>query len=79
MTREVLVAGETLIDFLPDRSGSLSAVESFSRRAGGAPANVAVGLARLDRTPWFCTRSRRTPSATTWRPSSTERGFRTGS
>ena len=55
MTREVLVAGETLIDFIPDRTGSLSAVESFSRRAGGAPANVAVGLARLDRTPWFCT------------------------
>jgi len=55
MSREVLVAGETLIDFIPDRPGSLAAVESFSRRAGGAPANVAVGLARLDRTPWFCT------------------------
>lgn len=55
MTREALVAGETLIDFLPDRHGRLADVESFSRRAGGAPANVAVGLARLDRTPWFCT------------------------
>ena len=55
MTREALVAGEALIDFIPDRHGPLTAVESFSRRAGGAPANVAVGLARLDRTPWFCT------------------------
>ncbi|QAU12277.1 carbohydrate kinase [Halorubrum sp. BOL3-1] len=55
MVREVLVAGETLIDFIPDRPGSLATVESFSRQAGGAPANVAVGLARLDRTPWFCT------------------------
>ncbi|MFC7323962.1 carbohydrate kinase [Halorubrum rutilum] len=55
MTRDVLVAGETLIDFIPDSPGSLGDVESFSRRAGGAPANVAVGLARLDRTPWFCT------------------------
>jgi len=55
MTREILVAGETLIDFIPDRPGPLAGVESFSRRAGGAPANVAVGLSRLDRTPWFCT------------------------
>lgn len=54
MTREALVAGEMLIDFIPDRHGPLAAVESFSRRAGGAPANVAVGLARLERTPWFC-------------------------
>jgi len=55
MTRDVLVAGETLIDFIPDDPGPLGDVDSFSRRAGGAPANVAVGLARLDRTPWFCT------------------------
>ncbi|GAA0542243.1 carbohydrate kinase family protein [Halorubrum ejinorense] len=55
MTRETLVAGEALIDFIPDRHGALAAVESFSRQAGGAPANVAVGLARLGRTPWFCT------------------------
>lgn len=52
---DVLVAGETLIDFLPEAPGPLATVESFTRRAGGAPANVAVGLARLDRTPWFCT------------------------
>ncbi|MFB6184643.1 MAG: carbohydrate kinase [Haloarculaceae archaeon] len=53
--RDVLVAGETLVDFIPDRPGPLDEVETFTRRAGGAPANVAVGLARLERTPWFCT------------------------
>ncbi|WP_115863830.1 carbohydrate kinase family protein [Halorussus litoreus] len=53
---DVLVAGETLIDFLPDAPGPLASVETFSRRAGGAPANVAVALARLDETPWFWTR-----------------------
>lgn len=50
----VLLSGETLIDFIPETAGPLSTVESFHRRAGGAPANVAVALARLDRTPWFC-------------------------
>jgi fructokinase len=53
---ELLVAGEALIDFLPDSPGPLAGVENFSRRAGGAPANVAVGLARLDAAPWFWTR-----------------------
>jgi fructokinase len=52
----VVVAGETLIDFLPDREGPLQSVESFSRRAGGAPANVAVALSHLDETPAFSTR-----------------------
>ncbi|WP_323171745.1 carbohydrate kinase [Natrialba sp. PRR66] len=52
----ILVAGETLIDFLPERPGSLTAVDSFDRRPGGAPANVAVGLARLGTTPLFWTR-----------------------
>ncbi|WP_435076613.1 carbohydrate kinase family protein [Halococcus sp. AFM35] len=52
-TPEILVAGETLVDFLPDRSGPLRAVEGFTRRAGGAPANVAIALARLDEQPWF--------------------------
>ncbi|WP_101297827.1 carbohydrate kinase family protein [Halegenticoccus soli] len=55
MTR-VLVAGETLVDFLPESTGPLSSVESFSRRPGGAPANVAVGLARLDAELAFWTR-----------------------
>ncbi|WP_129117003.1 carbohydrate kinase family protein [Halegenticoccus tardaugens] len=52
----ILVAGETIVDFLPDSTGSLSAVESFARRPGGAPANVAVGLARLDADLEFWTR-----------------------
>ncbi|WP_158056918.1 carbohydrate kinase family protein [Halorussus halophilus] len=53
---DVLVAGETLVDFLPDSTGSLADVQNFSKRAGGAPANVAVGLAHLDVLPWFWTR-----------------------
>lgn len=55
MTR-LLVAGETLIDFVPEGRATLDAVETFHRRAGGAPANVAVGLARLQRPPLFWTR-----------------------
>jgi fructokinase len=53
---DLLVAGESIIDFLPDRPGPLAEVETFTRRAGGAPANVAAGLASLDRPPWFWTR-----------------------
>jgi fructokinase len=52
----VLVAGETLIDFLPGSNGPLSTVETFTRRPGGAPANVAVALARLGEAPLFWTR-----------------------
>jgi fructokinase len=52
----VLVAGETLVDFLPARPGPLAEVGTFDRRPGGAPANVAVGLARLGGTPLFWTR-----------------------
>jgi fructokinase len=39
--------GEALIDFLADPPGADEAVRRFSRHAGGAPANVAVGVARL--------------------------------
>ena len=47
MTR-VLSYGEALVDFLPDRSGvPLREVETFRKTIGGAPANAAVGLARL--------------------------------
>ncbi len=53
---DVLVAGETLVDFIPDAPGPLASVESFSKRPGGAPANVAVGLSRLGATPDFWTR-----------------------
>ncbi|ESP90113.1 carbohydrate kinase family protein [Candidatus Halobonum tyrrellensis] len=53
---DVLVVGETLVDFIPDSRGDLQSVESFSRRPGGAPANVAVRLSALGRAPWFWTR-----------------------
>jgi fructokinase len=51
-----LVAGEALVDMLPDAPGPLAGVERFDRRFGGAPANVAVGLARLDDPPLLWTR-----------------------
>ncbi len=45
---DVLSLGELLIDFVPDRTGvTLGEAERFLKAAGGAPANVAVGLARL--------------------------------
>lgn len=52
----VFVAGETLVDLIPGSTGPLADVESFTRRAGGAPANVAVALAALDRPPALWTR-----------------------
>jgi fructokinase len=43
----VLVAGETLVDLVaPD--ASLASADAFAPRVGGAPANVAAGLATLD-------------------------------
>ncbi|MGM0389262.1 MAG: carbohydrate kinase family protein [Natrinema limicola] len=56
MTHDVLVAGEALVDFIPERAGPLEDVAGFERRPGGAPANVAVALARLDDPPLFWTR-----------------------
>ncbi|TYT61465.1 carbohydrate kinase family protein [Natrialba swarupiae] len=56
MSHEILVAGETLIDFLPERPGPISSVDGFERRPGGAPANVAVALARLECVPLFWSR-----------------------
>lgn len=52
----ILVAGETLVDMLPETTGALADVDRFDRRFGGAPANVAVGLARLGDPPVFWTR-----------------------
>ncbi|WP_324668597.1 carbohydrate kinase family protein [Geochorda subterranea] len=44
----VLVAGEALVDMVSQQPGvPLEQVVSFERCPGGAPANVAVGLARL--------------------------------
>ncbi|WP_418286233.1 carbohydrate kinase family protein [Halorubrum sp. DTA46] len=53
---QILVAGETLVDFLPGDGATLHDIEGFSHRPGGAPANVAVGLARLGDPPAFWTR-----------------------
>ena len=44
---EALCFGETIVDFLPGRKGRLRHVDSFTKVVGGAPANVALGLARL--------------------------------
>jgi fructokinase len=45
---DVLVFGEALVDFFPERPGiPLVDCDVFQRHLGGAPANVAVGLARL--------------------------------
>jgi fructokinase len=43
----VVCFGEALVDLLPDRRGRIRDCERFEVRSGGAPANVAVGLARL--------------------------------
>ncbi|HEU5430316.1 MAG TPA: carbohydrate kinase, partial [Thermomicrobiales bacterium] len=54
-SRQVMSLGETLIDFIvADGSGSLEAASEFSARMGGAPANVAVALARLGAVSAFC-------------------------
>ncbi|WP_227131494.1 carbohydrate kinase family protein [Halorubellus salinus] len=51
----VLVAGETLVDLVaPD--ASIATAEAFDARVGGAPANVAAGLAALDEPAWLWTR-----------------------
>lgn len=45
---DVITMGEALIDFVPTVSGvSLVDVPGFGKAAGGAPANVAVGLSKL--------------------------------
>ncbi len=43
---EVLCFGEALVDFFPDGIGPLAAARAFVPHVGGAPANVAIGLAR---------------------------------
>lgn len=45
---DVIACGELLIDFVSTESGvTLAEAPAFKKAAGGAPANVAVGLARL--------------------------------
>lgn len=44
----VVCFGEMLIDFVPTVNGlSLADAPAFKKAPGGAPANVAVGIARL--------------------------------
>lgn len=51
---DVVTSGELLIDFVALESGvSLVEARRFEKAAGGAPANVAVGLARLGRSVAF--------------------------
>src|SRR5215218_7892363 len=45
MSRLLTAMGEVLIDFLPIQSGGMTT--GFTMHAGGAPLNVAVGMARL--------------------------------
>jgi fructokinase len=45
---DIICLGELLIDFVPTVTGcDLASAEAFKKAAGGAPANVAVGLARF--------------------------------
>ncbi len=45
---DVICVGEALVDFLPTSAGKkVRDVESWQQCPGGAPSNVAVGLARL--------------------------------
>jgi fructokinase len=45
---EIVAFGELLVDFVPTVTGrDLGDAEAFKKAAGGAPANVAAGLARL--------------------------------
>ena len=51
---EIVCLGEALIDFVAAESGvSVGEASSFLRAPGGAPANVAVGVARLGRSSAF--------------------------
>jgi sugar/nucleoside kinase (ribokinase family) len=51
---DVLTLGEMLIDFVPLKKGvSVKDNPGFLREPGGAPANVAVGIARLGRSSAF--------------------------
>ncbi len=52
--KKVISFGEALIDFVPTVNGlPLSEVEQFKRAAGGAPANVAVAIAKLGGESYF--------------------------
>jgi fructokinase len=45
---DIITIGELLVDFVPTTSGvTLAEAETFKKAPGGAPANVAAGLAKL--------------------------------
>lgn len=51
---DVIACGELLIDFVSTESGvTVAEAPAFQKAAGGAPANVAVGIARLGRSAGF--------------------------
>jgi len=50
---EVVCLGELLVDMIGDADASLGQSSAFQKAPGGAPANVAVGLARLGREAAF--------------------------
>lgn len=50
---DVLALGELLIDMVAEDIGDLVGATSFHKAAGGAPANVAVGVVRLGRQAGF--------------------------
>ena len=55
MNRPILAIGEILIDLIvSDDAPSLEIANSFNARPGGAPANVAVAIARLGYPAAFC-------------------------
>lgn len=52
---EVLVVGDALVDFVPEEADESTGETSFSPKFGGAGANVAMVLARLDSAPHLWT------------------------
>lgn len=55
MNQPILCIGELLIDFFGnDRNANLADSETFTKRAGGAPANVCAAIAKLGGEAHFC-------------------------
>ena len=53
---KIVLMGEPMGLFMANETGALSEVDSFSVSIAWAEYNVAVGLARLEHTPAYCTR-----------------------
>src|SRR5690554_5118632 len=52
--KSVYCIGELLIDFVAEKQGSdLSKAKDFTKKAGGAPANVAAAIAKLKGNSYF--------------------------